>query len=58
MVEIQPQLGLGTFELQIPTLPPAVIINDPKNLEFVLKDTVLFVKGNFVKSKTWDLFGA
>ena len=57
MAEIQPQMGMDTFELQIPTLPPAALINDPKNLEFILKDTELFVKGDFVKSNTWELFG-
>ena len=57
MAKMQAQMGLVTFELQIPTLPPAALINDPKNLEFILKDTDLFVKGDFVKSNTWELFG-
>lgn len=54
---MQPRMGLETFEMQIPTLPPAVLINDPANLEFVLKDIDLFVKGAFFQSNSWDLFG-
>ena len=51
------RLGLETFELAIPTLPPAVLINDPINLEYVLKNNDLFVKGKFFHSNSWDLFG-
>lgn len=41
----------------MPTLPPGVIISDPKNLEFVFKHEGVFAKGNFVKDRSWDLFG-
>ncbi len=50
-------MGLDTYELPVPSLPPAVIINDPRVLEFVLKDAELFVKGDFFRSRSWDLFG-
>ena len=51
------RLRIETYELAIPTLPPAVIINDPANLEYVLKNNELFVKGKFFRSNSWDLFG-
>ena len=51
------RLGLETYEIAVPTLPPAVLINDPKNLEFVLKNHEVFVKGKFFHSNSWDLFG-
>jgi hypothetical protein len=50
-------MGFQTYEIPVPSLPPAVLINDPKNLEFVLKNTDTFVKGNFFRSRSWDLFG-
>jgi hypothetical protein len=55
---MQPSMGLKTYEIPVPSLPPTVLINDPKNLEFVLKDIDLFVKGEFFQSRSWDLFGA
>jgi len=33
------------------------VITDPANLEFVLKNEHLVSKGDFVKSRSWDLFG-
>ncbi|MCJ1444641.1 MAG: hypothetical protein MMC23_005143 [Stictis urceolatum] len=53
---IQPQMGFETYEIPVPSLPPAVLINDPNNLEYVLKNTDLFVKGEFFRSRSWDLF--
>lgn len=50
-------MGFQTYEIPVPSLPPAVLINDPKNLEFVLKSNELFVKGEFFRSRSWDLFG-
>lgn len=41
----------------MPTLPPGVVINDPKNLEFVLKNEASITKGEFFKRRSWDLFG-
>jgi hypothetical protein len=38
-------------------LPPGVVINDPRNLEFVLKNEGIFSKGDFFKRRSWDLFG-
>lgn len=46
-----------TFELYVPSLHPGVVINDPRNLDFVLKNESLFTKGDFVKQPLWDLFG-
>ena len=56
-VRCQRQHGLETLEIAVPTLPPGVIISDPSNLEFVLKNEHLISKGGFVKSRSWDLFG-
>ena len=55
--DMQPSMGLTTYELPVPSLPPTVLINDPQNLEYVLKDTQVFVKGDFFQSRSWDLFG-
>lgn len=41
----------------MPTLPPGVIVANPANLEFILKNEHLVSKGEFVKSRSWDLFG-
>lgn len=49
--------GLETFAIRVPSLPPGVVINDPKNLEFVLKNEDIFSKGDFFKRRSWDLFG-
>ncbi|KAB5583018.1 cytochrome P450 [Coniochaeta sp. 2T2.1] len=46
-----------TLEISVPTLPPGIIVHDPKNLEFIFKNESLFSKGDFVKSRAWDLFG-
>ncbi|SPQ26795.1 920021cf-8b7b-4732-ba84-2935a329106d [Thermothielavioides terrestris] len=34
-----------------------VLIHSPRNLEFVFKNEGLFTKGEFVKRRSWDLFG-
>lgn len=41
----------------MPSLPPGVVINDPRNLEFVFKNEGVFAKGEFMKKPLWDLFG-
>ncbi|KAH6647415.1 cytochrome P450 [Truncatella angustata] len=51
------QFGYETFQISVPTLPPGVVINDPKNLEFVYKHEGTFTKGEFFKRLSWDLFG-
>jgi cytochrome P450 len=56
-VDCQRHFGLETFQIAVPTLPPGVVINDPKNLEFVLKNEASITKGDFFKRRSWDLFG-
>jgi hypothetical protein len=56
-VKCERQFGFETFQISVPTLPPGVVINDPKNLEFVLKNEGIFSKGDFFKRRSWDLFG-
>jgi cytochrome P450 len=46
-----------TLELTVPSLPPGVLIHDPKNLEYIFKHESIFSKGSFVKDRAWDLFG-
>ncbi|KAK3292490.1 cytochrome P450 [Chaetomium fimeti] len=55
--QCQRQFGYETAALCVPTLPPGVLIHDPRNLEFVFKNEGLFTKGEFVKRRAWDLFG-
>jgi hypothetical protein len=56
-VKCERQFGFETFQISVPTLPPGVVINDPKNLEFALKNEGIFSKGDFFKRRSWDLFG-
>ncbi|TGO26222.1 hypothetical protein BPAE_0064g00380 [Botrytis paeoniae] len=56
-VKCERKFGWETFEISVPSLPPGVVINDPKNLEYVLKNEGIFAKGDFFKSRSWDLFG-
>jgi hypothetical protein len=56
-VKCERLFGFETFEISVPSLPPGVVINDPKNLEFVLKNEGIFGKGAFFKLRSWDLFG-
>lgn len=48
---------METFAIAVPSLPPGVVINDPVNLEYVMKNEGVFSKGDFVKSRSWELFG-
>ena len=52
------QADLQTFEISVPMLPPGIVINDPRSVEHVLKNDNIFVKGNFFRSRSWDLFGS
>jgi hypothetical protein len=56
-VKCEQQFGFETFQISVPSLPPGVVINDPKNLEYVLKNEGIFSKGDFFKRRSWDLFG-
>lgn len=56
-VKCENQFGFETFEISVPSLPPGIVINDPMNLEFVLKNEGIFAKGSFFKLRSWDLFG-
>ncbi|KAB8294087.1 hypothetical protein EYC80_009541 [Monilinia laxa] len=56
-VKCERKFGFETFEISVPSLPPGVVINDPKNLEYVLKNEGVFAKGDFFKRRSWDLFG-
>ncbi|KAF7861953.1 hypothetical protein EAF04_007834 [Stromatinia cepivora] len=56
-VKCERKFGFETFEISVPSLPPGVVINDPKNLEYVLKNEGIFAKGDFFKRRSWDLFG-
>lgn len=55
--QCQRKYGLETLEISVPTLPSGVVISSPANLEFVLKNEHLVSKGDFVKSRSRDLFG-
>lgn len=42
----------------MPTLPPGIVVNGPRNLEYIFKNEgSLISKGSFVKGMLWDLFG-
>jgi hypothetical protein len=56
-VKCERQFGFETFQISVPSLPPGVVINDPKNLEYVLKNEGIFAKGDFFKRRSWDLIG-
>jgi hypothetical protein len=56
-VKCEQLFGFETFQISVPSLPPGVVINDPKNLEFVFKNEGIFTKGDFFKRRSWDLFG-
>lgn len=49
--------GPETFELYVPSLPPGVVINDPRNVDFVFHNEGIFARGAFMKAPLWDLFG-
>ena len=50
-------MGIQTVELFIPTMPPTILITDPRNIEHVLKNNEVFIKGEFFRTRSWDLFG-
>ncbi len=56
-VRCEKHFGLETFQITVPTLHPGVVINDPDNLDYVFKNEGVFAKGDFVKQRSWDLFG-
>ncbi|KAI1189692.1 cytochrome P450 [Nemania serpens] len=56
-VKCERQFGLETFQITVPTLHPGVVINDPNNLDYVFKNEGMFAKGDFVRRRSWDLFG-
>ncbi|KAI1458698.1 cytochrome P450 [Annulohypoxylon moriforme] len=56
-VKCERQFGHETFRINVPTLPPGVVINDPKNLDYVFKNEGTFSKGDLFKKLSWDLFG-
>ncbi|KAI1478133.1 cytochrome P450 [Daldinia eschscholtzii] len=56
-VKCERRFGNETFQISVPTLPPGVVINDPKNLDYVFKNEGIFSKGDFFKKLSWDLFG-
>ncbi|KAL0934179.1 Cytochrome P450 94A1 [Colletotrichum truncatum] len=49
--------GYETLQISVPSLPPGVIISDPKNLDYVFKNEGIFAKGEFFKGRSRDLFG-
>ncbi|KAG0651442.1 Cytochrome P450 86B1 [Hyphodiscus hymeniophilus] len=55
-VKCERQYGFETLQISVPSLPPGVLVNDPRNLEYVLKNEGVFAKGAFFKSRSWDLF--
>ncbi|KAI0396628.1 cytochrome P450 [Xylariaceae sp. FL0594] len=56
-VECERLFGRETFQIAVPTLHPGIVINDPKVLDYVFKNEGMFSKGDFVKQRSWDLFG-
>ncbi|KAI5866314.1 cytochrome P450 [Durotheca rogersii] len=57
-VKCEDLFGRETFQISVPTLPPGVVINDPRNLDYVFKNEGLFSKGDLFKRLSRDLFGA
>lgn len=56
-VACERQFGLETFQITVPTLHPGVVINDPNNIDYIFKNEGVFSKGDFVRQRSWDLFG-
>lgn len=46
-----------TLQISVPTVGVGVLISSPAAVEFVLRNEGVFAKGDFVKSRSWDLFG-
>ncbi|KAK1579844.1 cytochrome P450 [Colletotrichum navitas] len=49
--------GYETLQISVPSLPPGVIISDPRNLDYVFKNEGIFAKGEFFQARSRDLFG-
>jgi hypothetical protein len=56
-VRNQQHFGRETYQIAVPTLPPGVVISDPRVLDYVFKNEMIFAKGEFVIRRVWDLFG-
>ncbi|KAI1814899.1 cytochrome P450 [Poronia punctata] len=56
-VKCERMFGRETFQIKVPTLHPGIVINDPENLDYVFKNEGMFSKGDFVRKRSWDLFG-
>ncbi|RMD44153.1 hypothetical protein DV735_g978, partial [Chaetothyriales sp. CBS 134920] len=46
-----------TYEISGPCLPPAVVITQPENIAFVVKNGSRVSRGSFFAARTGDLFG-
>lgn len=46
-----------TYQISVPSLPPGVVINNPKCMDYVFKNHTTFIKGDFLVNRTVDLFG-
>ncbi len=57
-IQCQRKFGFETFTISIPSLPSGVVVNDPKTLEYVLRNESTITKGEFFRRRSWDLFGA
>ncbi|KAJ4245808.1 hypothetical protein NW762_013932 [Fusarium torreyae] len=51
------QYGYETLAINIPTLPPGLIISNPANLEHIFRNEEIFQKGDFFRVRLHDLFG-
>ncbi|KAI1326613.1 cytochrome P450 [Xylariaceae sp. FL0255] len=56
-VKCEQLFGHETFQITVPTLQPGVVVNDPVNLAYIFRNEGIFSKGDFVKRRSWDLFG-
>lgn len=55
--ECERRFGYETLGISVPSLPPGVIVSDPRNLDFVLNNSDVFEKGAFFKDRARALFG-
>lgn len=46
-----------TLQISVPTVGVGVIVSAPPNVDIVLRNEGIFAKGEFVTSRSWDLFG-
>ncbi|RKF64961.1 Cytochrome P450 86B1 [Erysiphe neolycopersici] len=56
-VKCERLFGFETFAISVPSFPAIAAVNDPRNLEFILKNESVFAKGSFFTERTWDLMG-